>query len=275
MSAAAVLERAGLPPGPLTRLDGGDVSDVARLDGHPWVVKTRHAAPDGLFEAEAAGLRRLGEAGCRVPEVRYVARDGLVIGWLEPRRPDDDAWRDLARQLARLHSTPVDRYGSVTPGFIGPLPWLAGTGTWREVWVERRIRPILARCRLDGARREALEGVLACTPPLEGPVVLHGDLWRGNAHFCATDRGVGGALIDPSVWNGERAVDLAMMTLFGGFPPAFWEAYRAEAPIPEGVWEGLAYWRIYFVLVHVALFGAGYLGALDRELTTAGRALRA
>jgi fructosamine-3-kinase len=271
VTARVVLERAGLPGGPLTRLDGGDVSDVARLDAHPWVVKTRRAAPDGLFESEARGLERLAAAGCRVPEVRYVDREGLVLSWLAPRSPDAAAWRDLAGQLARLHTAPVSTYGSETPGFIGPLPWPAKTGDCSSVWVDGRIRPILSQCRLPTALRSRLEAVLGLTPPLEGPVLLHGDLWRGNAHFCVE----GGALIDPSVWQGERAVDLAMMTLFGGFPPVFWEAYRAEAPIPADVWEALAYWRVYFVLVHVALFGSGYLGALDRELTSADRALRA
>ena len=69
----------------------------------------------------------------------------------------------------------------------------------------------------------------------------------------------GAVLIDPSAWIGERAVDLAMMRLFGGFPEQFWHAYETHYPIPRSIKDALPFYQIYYLLVHVHLFGAHYL----------------
>ncbi|MCB9673952.1 MAG: fructosamine kinase family protein [Alphaproteobacteria bacterium] len=259
MTGRAVLERAGLPAVGLRRLEGGDVSTVERSGD--WVVKTRPGGPPGLFASEARGLERLAGAGVRVPAVRYVDPEGIVLAYLPPGPPD---WEGLAAQLARLHGAREATYGLDAPVFIGPIELPARTGAALDVWREARMAPLLdAGSGVLGGLRSRVERMLArSTPPLEGPVWVHGDLWSGNVHMSAA----GAALIDPSVWAGERAVDLAMMTLFGGFPPAFWEAYEARAPVPAEVRAWLPYWRLYFVLVHVVLFGAAYRSAVEREL---------
>ncbi|MEZ4318531.1 MAG: fructosamine kinase family protein [Myxococcota bacterium] len=258
MTAREVLARAGLVAGTGERLEGGDISTVERFG--PWVVKTRAGAPDGLFASEARGLQTLAAAGCRVPGVRHVDAEGLVLEWLEPGPPD---WPGLADQLARLHTGRVEGYGLEHPVFIGPIGLPARTGPMAEVWWEARLAPVMAQCSGLGGLRGRLERLVhAARPPLEGPVWVHGDLWSGNVHMSRA----GAALIDPSCWRGERSVDLAMMTLFGGFPPAFWSAYRAVAPVPPDVEAWLPFWRVYFLLVHVALFGSGYLPGVEREV---------
>ena len=56
----------------------------------------------------------------------------------------------------------------------------------------------------------------------EYPSLLHGDLWAGNVITGNDGRAW---LIDPAVYVGHAEADIAMTELFGGFPPAFYDAY--------------------------------------------------
>jgi phosphatidylserine decarboxylase len=253
-----LLRRAGLPVVDVEPLPGGPMGVVVRAGDA--VVKV--GAADGeQYAAEARGLARLGAAGVRVPEVLHLEADGLVMRWLEPGDPD---WEGLAVQLAHLHTTRVGGHGSNAPVFLGRLRLPAVLGSSADVWVGGRLGPVLAGVRgAIGPLAARVDRVVdRVEPPLEGPVLLHGDLWSGNVHMSSE----GAALLDPSGWCGERAVDLAMMTLFGGFPTAFWRAYEGLAPVPDEVRAHLPYWRLYFVLAHVQFFGRTYLPALQREL---------
>ena len=85
---------------------------------------------------------------------------------------------------------------------------------------------------------------------------MHGDLWSGNV--LAT-RGGEPAIFDPAVYRGHREVDLAMAELFGGFPAGFLEAYREAWPLKPGYAEvRRGAYQLYYLLVHVVLFGGGY-----------------
>ena len=61
---------------------------------------------------------------------------------------------------------------------------------------------------------------------MEGPCLIHGDLWSGNLLHGAD----GPVLVDPSAQAAERGLELGMMRWLGGFPASFWEAYEAAAP---------------------------------------------
>lgn len=260
MGAEAVLARAGLAPRPLTPLAGGDIASVWRAGD--VVIKTRTGAPADFFAAEARSLRALAEADVRVPAVRHVDSEGIVLEYLPPGPPD---WPALARMLAVLHGTAAPAYGWPHCVYLGVFPLPAGTGeSWLPVWRARRIEPLLAATasRLGprlGPIRRLLERF---DVPCEGPVLVHGDLWSGNLHMAAG----GPALIDPAARWAERGVDLAMMRLFGGFPAAFWDAYRALRPIPRQVEEAVPFHQLLFLLVHVEMFGASYLPGVDRVL---------
>jgi fructosamine-3-kinase len=67
-------------------------------------------------------------------------------------------------------------------------------------------------------------------------------------------------LIDPAVCFGHRSADLAMTTLFGGFDPAFYQAYDWHYPFPPGYREQWEIANLYPLLIHLNLFGSGYKG---------------
>ena len=91
------------------------------------------------------------------------------------------------------------------------------------------------------------------------PSLLHGDLWCGNVMLGSDGEAV---LIDPAAAVGNREFDLAM--LFGGFEPAFYDAYQEAAPLAPGYSERRDLYNLYHLLNHLSLFGRAYLTAVTR-----------
>jgi fructosamine-3-kinase len=255
---------------------GGCINDGARLetDRGPVFVKYRADAPDGFFATEARGLDALRAAAgdaLRFPAVLAWsdATEGapawLAMEWLEPGGRDRAFGERLGRGVAALHAAPVGEWGWDEPNHIGSLPQEnCPAGDWAAFWRARRLEPQPALARRAGrlpGREAAWAALFERLPELlaaaeeEGPSLLHGDLWSGNVLATAT----GPALIDPSAYRGHREVDLAMTELFGGFPAAFHDAYREARPLRDGYERRRPAYQIYYLLVHVNLFGGGYV----------------
>ncbi len=54
-----------------------------------------------------------------------------------------------------------------------------------------------------------------------------------------------------------------MTELFGGFDPAFYAAYKAHSPLPDGYPLRRELYNLYHMLNHLNLFGAGYLSRCE------------
>jgi fructosamine-3-kinase len=74
-------------------------------------------------------------------------------------------------------------------------------------------------------------------------------------------------LIDPAVYGGHREIDLAMMQLFGGFSERVFDAYDEAYPLQPDWRERVQLYQLYPLLVHVNLFGGGYVGSVQRALS--------
>jgi fructosamine-3-kinase len=227
-------------------LSGGCIHRVRKVSlrsGRVVVIKTGDAGARPLFEAEAAGLRALAEAGAvLVPEpLAVIEHDGtaaLVESWLEPPPvpPGDADWARFGGELAALHAARAgDRFGFETANFIGATPQ---PNDWMDDWVEfnRRhrlgyqLRLARAAGRVDQHQAGAIERIVdaldSWLPRRPRPALLHGDLWSGNALPSQDAQGrIRIAMIDPACSVGDGWADLAMMKLFGGFPQAVYEAY--------------------------------------------------
>jgi fructosamine-3-kinase len=257
-------------------VSGGDINEAhqARLaDGRCVFVKSNGAAPAGMFEAEARGLDWLGRAqALRVPQVIAQGPDFLVLELIRPgpRRPDFD--ERLGRGLAALHRAGAPSFGLDHDNFIGRLAQSnQALPTWAEFYRERRLLPQL-RLAVDGRRasasmRKGFDRLLArieeFVGPPEPPARLHGDLWGGNA--MVDDKGMP-CLIDPAIYGGHREVDLAMMRLFGGFGPRVFAAYHEAFPLPPGHEARVPLYQLYFLMVHVNLFGGSYVASVEHAL---------
>ncbi len=227
-----------------------------------------------MFEAESDGLTAL-RAADAVRAPLPVARGGgagvpswLLMEHIEPGRPAPDFDERFGKGLALLHGADDDtRVGWSRDNWIGSLPQSNTPSTsWAEFWRDERIVPQLERARsggyLGGANGalldelvDAVPGALADVDSL-APALLHGDLWSGNVYCGPEGEPV---IIDPAVYRGHGEVDLAMTELFGGFSASFYRAYDETAGIDPGYH---AYrrdlYQLYYLLVHVNLFGSGY-----------------
>jgi fructosamine-3-kinase len=59
-------------------------------------------------------------------------------------------------------------------------------------------------------------------------------------------------------------MDLGMMQLFGGFHPSLFTAYDNVYPLEHDWPERIPLTQLYPLLVHVNLFGGGYLQQVER-----------
>ena len=276
---------------------GGCINPSARLEtdgGESFFLKWNPASDVEMFAAEADGLESLREGAretpLRIP--RVLGRGGtgtaedpgwLLLEYVPPGSPSSDYGIRLGRGLARLHAQGREGggFGWHRNNFIGSLPQENDPlESWPAFWRGRRLEPQIAMARdggyFRGGQGDALDDLLDRTEtilggvPSHGPALIHGDLWSGNHYPGPEGEPV---LIDPAVYRGVGEVDLAMMELFGRFPAGFREAYRNEASLGEAYDRFLRnLYQLYYLLVHVNLFGGGYVAS---SLAAARQALEA
>lgn len=250
-------------------LAGGCIHDARRLegaDGRTFFAKMNDRDHLPGFEAEAFALGRIAATGTlRVPRPVATCKDGttaaLILEYLPLQRGGRPDWSRLGRELAQLHRSTGEAFGWPHDNWIGSSPQKNNRyPEWPEFYAECRLRPQMAWAREKGLCLSRGGQLIAALPrffedlhPL--PSLLHGDLWSGNAAFLDDGTPV---VFDPASYYGDRETDLAMTEMFGGFPPAFYSAYREEWPLEEGYPRRRDLYLLYHVLNHYVLFGGGY-----------------
>lgn len=194
----------------------------------------------------------------------------------------------LAQKLAKLHTTPAPPpQGSSKPQFGFPVPTCCGdtpqdntfTSSWADFYANRRLRFIAAESRKSNGADKELESLVEATctqviPRLIGdshlnggkgvtPVVVHGDLWSGNASSGKLP-GMQEAeelIYDSSACYAHSEFELGIMKMFGGFGSKFLKEYHELVPKTEPAEEyedRVRLYELYHHLNHHALFGGGY-----------------
>jgi len=261
---------------------GGDISQAVRVrlaHGSQALIKWRSNSLPGLFTAERRGLELLRSAGTlRVPEVLAQSEATadcpcfIAIEWLDPGSKSTHSAETLGVGLAALHRVTVASFGLGYDNFIGANPQpTRPNDDWVAFFREQRLGFQMELARRNGLlpaqRARRLELLLDrldnWLPAYPSASLLHGDLWGGNWLTTASGEP---ALIDPAVYYGHREADLAFTELFGGFPAAFYAAYRASWPLDSGYEERKDLYNFYHLLNHLNLFGEGYGSSVDSIL---------
>ena len=268
-------------------MGGGDINDACCLrlsSGERVFLKSNTAANFAFFEAEAAGLEAIADTrtiGTPALLCMGVGKSGAFLMMeLVSGAKIAGFWEDFGRSLARMHLAdtakfvPSGRFGFRQDNFIGAGPQEnAPADRWIDFFRQRRLEPQFRRAEryFDGGTVRQFSRLLdrledRLIEP-KAPSLLHGDLWSGN---YLTGQDGKAWLIDPAVYVGHAEADLAMTELFGGFPAAFYGAYRQVNPLEPGYADRRDLYNLYHLLNHLNLFGPGYLSSVLRIIARYG-----
>jgi fructosamine-3-kinase len=267
----------GERPQAITPLSGGCVSEVyrVRLAARTVVVKVDGDSPRLLLEAEM--LRYLAGTPLPTPEV-YYADEGLLVMEDLPGSSSFDAAAQAhaAELLAALHNISAETYGFGYDTLIGGLPQRNQPSlTWLEFFREQRLLAMTEQARLAGRLPERLaERLRALAAHLADyldqpahPSLVHGDVWMGNV-LAQGGRITG--FLDPALYYADAEIELAFIALFSTFARPFFERYQAIKPLRQGFERRVDVYNLYPLLVHVRLFGGGYVASLEATLRRLG-----
>ncbi|KAF9735565.1 hypothetical protein PMIN06_000551 [Paraphaeosphaeria minitans] len=207
---------------------------------------------------------------------------------LAPRSAPKLSAPSLAAKLAKLHTTPApvpDGYDKPMFGF--PVTTCCGDtpqdnsfkDTWADFYANNRLRFILCRAEKSNSVNNELHTLVETTaskvvPRLLGdehlnngqgvkPVVVHGDLWSGNAGVgtIGCNTGAQDIVYDSSACYAHNEFELGIMKMFGGFGGSFLKEYHDQCPKTEPVAEyedRVKLYELYHHLNHYAMFGDSY-----------------
>lgn len=269
---------AQLPLNKITRaipVSGGDINAAFRIEtaDQSYFLKVQPQRDERFFAHEIAGLCLLG-AVITTPQViatGTIDGDGyLLLSWLDSGTGSQYA---LGQAVAAVHQQHQSQFGLDHDFTFGKLPKINHwQSDWATFYTEQRLDVLVklaSQHHLWSTNRERhyqrLRQELLADPYMHQvqPSLLHGDLWSGNYLFTSTGTP---ALIDPDVFYGDREMDLAMTTIFGGFDEDFYRGYQAAYPLAPGSQQRLPRCQLYYLLAHLNLFGETYGPAVDHIL---------
>ena len=268
-----------------SRISGGDINEAYGLtltDGKCIFMKSNVKENLSFFTAEAFGLSAIARTkAIGTPRILGVGTDEegvgysfLLLEFISGKSRSRNYWEDFARQLADMHRASTDglvsngKYGFNSDNYIGMRRQVnTGCDSWISFFRDCRLDPQFqdASRYFDRWDRKKIVRFLDHIDEIlvepEYPSLLHGDLWPGNV-IAGND---GSAwLIDPAVYVGHAEADIAMTELFGGFPPAFYDAYKEAAPLQPGYERRRDVYNLYHLLNHLNMFGRMYLPEVKR-----------
>ncbi|SHM63955.1 fructosamine kinase family protein [Gracilibacillus kekensis] len=262
-------------------VSGGDINQAYFVETaeQTYFIKTNKQVPADFFQVEAEGLDRIRDTKTiHVPEVFHydIAHNDeeiyLLMEWVEgEKHTSTGKW--LGEDLAALHSTHVGKqYGLDSSTFVGEIRQENLLfDNWLDYYREQRLQPqmnlAISKGRMSGKRLERMEQLLSrldqYIPSKPRVSLLHGDLWGGN--WLAGLKGTP-YLIDPSIVYGDPLFEIAFTELFGGFPGEFYASYQSILPLADYYEDIKPLYQLFYLMVHLNLFGEGYGTSVDRIL---------
>jgi protein-ribulosamine 3-kinase len=260
-------------------ISGGCINNAVKLSANSgdYFLKWNNAAAfPGMFEAEAKGLIHLNATkSFRIPKVIAAGiadkESFLLLEFIQPGHKSQGYWKNFGTALAELHRNTNSHFGLDHPNYIGSLPQQNNFhSSWSEFFVLERIEPQIRIAKnAEKINQQTIEKFQQLFTkikeifPEEPPALLHGDLWSGNIMAAAGNQP---CIYDPAVYFGHREMDLAMSKLFGGFDNLFYQNYNEHYPLEKNWQKRSDICNLYPLMVHVNLFGGGYLSQVEAIL---------
>lgn len=265
----------------ISSVSGGDISEAFKVEtsNNAYFLKLNNA-PNALtmFQAEAKGLQLISNTNTiKTPKVLacniFEGSAILLMEYIESKTSSQKDFKTLGTQLGKLHKCTSENFGLQYDNFIGSLPQSnLQHKHWVDFYTNERLLPQLNLAQqkglLSSAECPSEETIKQVLNPLFKnikPSLLHGDLWSGNYLISKDNEPY---LIDPVVYYGHNEVDIAMSKLFGGFGESFYESYHSYFPQDKHTKARIEIYQLYYLLVHLNLFGRSYYGSVVSILKT-------
>ncbi|WP_080874314.1 fructosamine kinase family protein [Oceanobacillus timonensis] len=264
-----------------TPVSGGDINQAYYIQTgkQAYFIKVNRQAESGFFQVEANGLERIRSTQTiAVPEVYYFDQSSgdqemtLIMEWIQGEKTATTE-QQLGEQLASMHAAGGSgQYGLDQSTYVGKLHQPNGWYTdWADYFRECRLQPqfdiAVQLNRMNQNRRMKLEKLMdnldKYLPKQPQVSLLHGDLWGGN--WIAGQAGKP-YLIDPSILYGDHLFELSFTEVFGGFSNTFYSQYQNVFPLEDYYEEIKPIYQLFYLLVHLNMFGEVYGGSVDRIL---------
>lgn len=257
-----------------SRLTGGDINEVFLLSANSsekFVVKLNSAEKfPRMFQAEKTGLETLAKPkNIDIPKVfdvgEFEDKAYLLLEFKSSAKPNRDFSEKFGEQLANLHKNTADSFGFTEDNYIGSLPQQnRSCSNAADFYISERLEPQLKTAKDSkyelGLKASFFRNIAEIIPE-EPSALIHGDLWNGN--YLINSSGYP-CLIDPAAAYAPREMDIAMMKLFGGFDEKIFDSYQEHFPLLPGFEERTRLWQLYYLLVHLNLFGTGYINSVTK-----------
>ena len=261
----------------MTPLSGGMIAEVYRvdfIDGQSVAVKVAKG-DKAILDVEGRMLRYLAKhSELPIPEVIHSESNLLIMRYIDNQGGiSSNVQEDAAHHLASLHDISSEKFGLNFDTLIGSLHQPnTQYDSWIDFFREQRLiymadiaykaqqLPLSIRQRIEQFAPQLDD--LLYEPDV--PSLIHGDMWSGNI-LPKNDHIAG--FIDPAIYYAHPEIELAFSTLFGTFGQAFFDTYHNLRPIEPDFFEERRYiYNLFPLLVHVTLFGTGYVSQVDTIL---------
>ncbi len=284
---AAIVQKIETKTNSDLRLKGVKDAPFVGGDNHPYIleaepisyfVKTANGRPKDFFEKEADGLLMLSVAAMRnliIPKPLFWGEDMntqyLVMEYIPMVDPTPDFFEKLGIGMAKLHQNTTHFFGLQEDNYVGPDEQINGKyENWVNFYTKSRVFPQMRKAfdkqRISSEDVKQIERICNQLPsliPQEKPALLHGDFWKGNVN--ATKDGIP-SIFDPSVYYGNREIDIAMSMLMGGFDESFYTAYNTEFPLIKGWQQRVGLNQLYSILVLINNYKGDYYAKLKEVI---------
>jgi len=260
-------------------VSGGDISRSYKINTSKdsYFIKINQSGNAlMMFQTEVYALDLIQSTNTiKTPEVLFCETfhdsSFLIMEFIESKSPSNLDFNTLGFKLAELHQKTSDFFGLKNNNFIGCLSQSnTENKSWTDFYTKERLLPQLQLTKQKGLLsdkdfppenliKEKLEDIFYNVKPS----LLHGDLWSGN--YLISKNGVP-YLIDPAIYYGHYEVDIAMSKLFGGFGDNFYKAHSECFPTTNETHERIEIYQLYYLLVHLNLFGNSYYNSVKNIL---------
>ncbi|MEM1002315.1 MAG: fructosamine kinase family protein [Bacteroidota bacterium] len=264
----------------ISSVSGGDISEaylVKLSNSQKYFVKFNSSDfASNMFQKEKNGIITIASSDTiSVPNVVGVEsfEQGafLVLEHIETTSSSTKTLTHFGQELAAMHNYQNNAFGLDSDNYIGSLEQFnTRSKDWISFYAKERLQKQFDLALFKGLLskdeipelKDSIE-ILSSLIPTEQASLLHGDLWNGN--FLTGTNG-STYLIDPAVYYGDRIVDIAMSQLFGGFGKDFYESYFHWSPKIHNFQERIDLYQLYYLLVHLNLFGCSYYSSVKQIL---------